>query len=331
MSSPPDDTKAQPVSVSDPAAGPPVSDPGGDPLPDPGGEPRQSTPFLVLQFFIFPLSIVAVCVTVFVIFGLIASEGKGPRQYLDEVRTGSANRRWQAAFELTKVLQAHKDPVLKDPRFVDEAVRTFEQSAGDDQRVRRYLALALGRLGDRRAVPALLQAAKEAAPDGPHSDPDTQIYAVWALGAIGDPQAEPALLELAKGEDAGVRKAAVHALGSLPGDASRQALSAALADPVEDVRWNAAVALARRRDPAAAPVLLEMLDRAHLATIETLKEEDQRVEVMLQAAEAAGVVPDPRLRTTLESLRDHDPSLKVREAARAALEGRAPASAPPTS
>src|SRR5262249_58934186 len=61
---------------------------------------RQTTPFLVLQFFIFPLSIVAVCVTVFVIFGLIASEGKGPRQYLDEVRTGSANQRWQAAFEL---------------------------------------------------------------------------------------------------------------------------------------------------------------------------------------------------------------------------------------
>ena len=122
----------------------------------------------------------------FVIFGLIASEGKGPRQYLDEVRTGSANRRWQAAFELTKVLQAHKDPALKDARFVDEAVRTFRESAGDDPRVRRYLALALGRLGDRRAVPALLEAAKDSAANGPHADPETQIYAVWALGAIGD-------------------------------------------------------------------------------------------------------------------------------------------------
>ena len=43
---------------------------------------RQSTPFLVLQFFIFPLSIVAVCVAVFVIFGMIASEGKGAREHL---------------------------------------------------------------------------------------------------------------------------------------------------------------------------------------------------------------------------------------------------------
>src|SRR5438876_10147330 len=102
------------------------------PEAEPEASPRQTTPFLVLQFFIFPLAIVAVCVTVFVVFGLIASEGKGPRQYLDEVRTGSANRRWQAAFELTKVLQAHRDPALKDPRFVEEAVRTFQESAADD-------------------------------------------------------------------------------------------------------------------------------------------------------------------------------------------------------
>jgi HEAT repeat protein len=312
---------------------PPPDEPESPPAPDGDAPPeapvRQSTPFLVLQFFIFPLSIVAVCVTVFVIFGLIASEGKGPRQYLDEVRTGSTNRRWQAAFELTKVLQARKDPALKDPRFVEEAVRTFSESAGDDPRVRRYLALALGRLGDRRAVPALLQAAKDSAANGPHADPETQIYSVWALGAIGDPEAEPALAELARSEDPGVRKAAVHALGSLPGEHSRAALTGALADGVEDVRWNAAVALARRRDPAAVPVLLEMLDRSHLGAIEGMTEE-QRVDALLQAIDAAHVVPDARLRPALETLRDRDASLKVREAARSALEGR-PAEASPSS
>src|SRR5215210_5563541 len=113
---------------------------------------RQSTPFLVLQFFIFPLSIVAVCVAVFVIFGMIASEGKGASEHLTEVRTGGANRRWQAAFELAKVLQAGKDPALTDPAFTGEVVKVFEEASGDDPRVRRYLALALGRLGNRQAV-----------------------------------------------------------------------------------------------------------------------------------------------------------------------------------
>jgi HEAT repeat protein len=194
--------------------------------------------------------------------------------------------------------------------------------------VRRYLTLALGRLGDRAAVPALLEAAKEAAPEGAHPDPETQVYAVWALGAIADPQAEPVLIELAKSEDRGVRKTAVHALGSFADEASRAALLAALADGVEDVRWNAALGLARRRDPAAAPVLLEMLDRARLEQVGEMTE-DQRGDALLQAVEAAAVVPDPRLRGALVALRDGDKSLKVREAARAALEGRTPPSASP--
>jgi len=286
---------------------------------EPETPPRQTTPFLVLQFFIFPMAIVAVCVTVFVIFGLIASEGKGARAYLDEVRTGSANRRWQAAFELSKVLQARKDPSLAEPGFADELVRVFNGASADDPRVRRYLALALGRLGDKRAVSALVQAADPRG-DTP-ADPDTQVYAVWALGAIGDPEAVPTLAKLAGSEDAGLRKAAVHALGSFPDDAARSALLIAVNDPVEDVRWNAAVALARRRDPAAAPVLLQMMDRRHLATIADLDAE-QREEAVLQAVQAAAVVPDPGLRVALERLRDSDPNVKARAAARAALEGK---------
>jgi HEAT repeat protein len=285
----------------------------------PSEEPpvRQSTPFLVLQFFIFPLSIVAVCVAVFVVFGMIASEGKGAREHLAEVRTGGANRRWQAAFELAKVLQAGKDPALTDPAFTGDVVKVFDEASGDDPRVRRYLALALGRLGDRRAVPALLKAVDDAAGDGARADPETQVYAVWALGVIGDPQAVPRLVTLARSEDAGLRKAAVHALGAFPTEDARVALATALADPVTDVRWNAAVALARRRDPAAAPVLLSMMDRAELAKVPGLSDE-QRSEAMVQAVAASAALQDPQLDAMVVRLRDGDPDLKVRQAAHAA-------------
>src|SRR2546428_11430465 len=101
-----------------------------------GGEPevppRQTTPFLVLQFFIFPMAIVAVCVTGFVIFGLIASEGKGARAYLDEVRTGSANPRRQAALELAQVLPARKDPSLAEPGFAPQPGGAFHGAAAAD-------------------------------------------------------------------------------------------------------------------------------------------------------------------------------------------------------
>ena len=277
---------------------------------------RQGTPFLVLQFFIFPLSIVAVCVAVFVVFGMIASEGKGAREHLADVRTGGANRRWQAAFELAKILQAGKDPALTDPAFTGEVIKVFEEASGDDPRVRRYLALALGRIGDRRAVPALLKAVDDAAADGSHADPETQVYAVWALGVIGDPQSVPRFVALARSDDAGLRKAAVHALGAFQGEAPREALVTALSDPVTDVRWNAAVALARRRDPAAAPVLLGMMDRSELAGVPGLTDE-QRSEAMVQAVEAAAVLHDARLDEAIRRLRDGDPDLKVRQAAHA--------------
>src|SRR5262245_1988835 len=288
----------------------------------PAGEApeRQAFPFLVLQFFIFPLAIVAVCVTVFVVFGLIASEGKQARDYVAEIRSGGATRRWQAAFELAKVLRAGKDPALADPRFGAELAALFDDAGRDDPRVRRYLALVLGRLRERSAVPSLIAAIREAeGTDSGQGDAETRIYAVWALGEIGDPSALPELVRLAASEDAGVRKAAVHSLGAFDAPESRAALGRALDDAVDDVRWNAALALARRRDPAAVPVLAEMLDRRRLETIPGMTAE-QREQALVAAAQAAGALATPELTATLRALREADPSLKVREAARAALQ-----------
>lgn len=290
------------------------------PAPEEDGEDepeRQTTPFLVLQFFVFPMAIVAVCVAVFVIFGLVAGESKGPRDYLNEVRVGGANQRWQAAFELAKELQAKTDPVLADPAFATLLVETFTQARTDDPRVRRYLALALGRLGNRQAVPVLLETV--AAPQDAEGDAETRIYAMWALGAIGDESAVPELVRLAGDGDSGLRKSAFHALGAFTNDEARQTLAAGLEDAVEDVRWNAALGLARQKDARATAVLLQMLDRDHLAQVEGLRL-DQTQEALLQAVAGAASLGDPALRPALEKLARGDPDLKVREAARQALE-----------
>lgn len=306
-----------PPSREDPPAGP------GSEAPPP--EPRQTVPFLVLQFFVFPLAIVAVCVAVFVVFGLIAGESRGARDYLAEVRSGGANRRWQAAFELSKMLQSGRD--LGDPKFRSEVRGLFEETKNDDPRVRRYLALALGRLGDRDAVPALLEAVRDEGGQGRPPDPETRVYALWALGAIGDQAALPELAARARDQDAGLRKTAVHALGAFAGEEATAALLAALEDATEDVRWNAALALARRGERAAAPVLLQMIDRSHLEAVPGSTAE-QRDQVILEAVAAAASLPLPELRDPLRHLRASDPSLKVREAARKALEA-APVEAAP--
>ena len=50
-------------------------------------------------------------------------------------------------------------------------------------------------------------------------------------------------------------RAPLHALGAFASDDARQALAVGLEDAVEDVRWNAALALARQKDARAATVL----------------------------------------------------------------------------
>jgi HEAT repeat protein len=287
---------------------------------------RQTTPFLVLQFFIFPMSIVAVCVAVFVVFGLVATGPKDPRAILAEVRSGGGIfniKRWQAAYALANALESEGDlrRARSDPRFVPEVIALFRETeggAGDDQLVRRYLAVALGRLGDPRALPELRRTVQQGAAA---ADAQAVIYAAWALGAIGDPAALPDLLALARSDDAGFRKAAVHALGGFARPEARAAAVAALADEAVDVRWNAAVALARHRDERAAPVLLQMLDRQQLAAMPELTP-GQRDDAVMEAVRAAAALADPRLRAALEEARERDPSLKVREAARLALDAR---------
>ena len=159
----------------------------------------------------------AVCVAVFVVFGMIASEGKGAREHLAEVRTGGANRRWQAAFELAKVLQAGKDPALTDPAFTAEVAKVF------DEAVRRRPArapLSRPRPRPHRRPARGARAAEGGGRRGARTDraptPRRRCTRCGRSGVIGDPQAVPRLVALARSEDAGLRKAAVHALGAFP-------------------------------------------------------------------------------------------------------------------
>src|SRR5262245_43470242 len=124
-------------------------------------------------------------------------ERRSPRDYLQEVRGGTANRRWQAAFELSRSLP--NLPPEERSALTAETLRIFEGLSGkrpEDAPVRRYLVLVLGRLGQPAALPALEGAAKD-------PDPDTRLYAIWALGKIGDRSALPTVLEASQSDDAG--------------------------------------------------------------------------------------------------------------------------------
>jgi HEAT repeat protein len=271
--------------------------------------PREAPRTVLFQFVIFPLLVVLIGVGVFLLFGMIAHEEHSIPEYLNAIQSGSSHRRWQAAYQLSKSLK--RGEAKNYPDLAEEVARLYQAAKKDDPKIRRYLSMVLGTLGDRRGTAVLIDGLND-------RDPETRIYALWALAEIRDPKAVPAIVSLTSDEDRDIRKTAVYALGRIGDSAAVPALVGALGDSAEDVRWNAALALAQLRDPRALGPLREMLDRTRLDQFTALRP-DQKEIVMINAISAYSDLAGSEAVPQLEKLADSDPSLRVRATARDAL------------
>jgi len=286
-------------------------------------EVKRPTSLLVAQFFLFPLIVIAFGVGIFVLFGYVAYDQKSPEAYLNEIRSGGAyspfdTRRWQAALELSGLIGSRKEE-LQDSQFARDLLSAYTEArttATDgteqsDPRLRQFLAISLGHLGNPQAVPALIEGLTD-------REPEAQIWTLWALGNIGDATAADAVVESLQVEDAGVRKMAAYVLGTLQNSSAIHHLEVALNDPVTDVRWNAAMALARMSEPAGADLLIELTDRAYLAQFTEMSEEEKN-DVIVNAIKCLGLLKLDLAHGKIVYLSTEDQSLSVRDAALAAL------------
>jgi HEAT repeat protein len=271
--------------------------------------PKESPRTILFQFVIFPLGIVLVAVGVFLLFGKLASNDETIPDYLNAIRSGSSHERWQAAYQLSKSLK--RGEAKRYPNLEQQVAAIYVQSKNDDPRIRRYLSMVLGNLGDKRATPLLVDGLKN------DKDVENRLYALMALGDLRDPAALPAIAEAARDGERDVRKGAYYSLGEI-GDANAvPILVGGLEDQVPDVRWNAAIALSRYNDRRALPALREMLDRSRLASVPGMRE-DQKEDTMIVAMTAYSRLAGAEGRPELEKL-TRDPSLRIQAAARQAL------------
>jgi len=211
-------------------------------------EVKKPTSLLIAQFFLFPLIVIAICIGIFLLFGYLTYEQKTAQEYLNDVRTGSELCcRWQSAYELSNIISTQKEK-LRNNDFVNDLIKVYQTSRSEDPRVRRYLALTMGHLGDPRAVPALVEGLND-------KDIDNQIYNMWALGSIGDSAAAPDIARKLEAQDPAIRRTAAYVLGALKDPRAVRNLKIALNDSSEDVRWNAAIALAQLNDASGTELL----------------------------------------------------------------------------
>jgi HEAT repeat protein len=173
----------------------------------------------------------------------------------------------------------------------------IEQLGAEDLETRQAAVVALGRIGDARAVPALLGVLND--------DPELATVAASALGAIGDQRAFEGLLGLVGHPAAPVRQAAVGALNSLGHPELAARALPLLADPDPRVRESAVKIAGYFGYPNCVDALLERCD-------------DQDERVRRAAVEHLPYLDDPRVLPALAQAL-HTPVSGVRAAAARAL------------
>jgi HEAT repeat protein len=181
--------------------------------------------------------------------------------------------------------------------------------------LRAEVARALGKIGDARAVDALIEALKD-------EDSYVRKNVAWALGKIRDARAVDALIEALKDEDRGVRKNVAWALGEIGDARAVGALIEALRDKDSKVRRSVKLfEMLNDKDSDVRESVVEALGkikdtRAVDALIEALKDENGGVRKSV--AWALGEIGDKRaVDALIEALKDE--SSYVRESVIRAL------------
>ena len=271
--------------------------------------PKESPKNILFQFVIFPLGVVLIAVLIFFLFGKLATDEQTIPDYLNAIRSGSSHERWQAAYQLSKSLK--RGEAKRYPNLEQNVATLYTSSKTDDPRIRRYLGMVLGTLGDRRATPLLMDGLND-------RDTDNRIYALMALGELRDPAAIPRIAQAVKDDDKDVRATAYYTLGAIGDPSAIPTLVNGLQEEAPDVRWNAAIGLSRFGDQRAAVPLREILDRSRLNRVATMRE-DQKEDAMIVAMSAYARLAGRDAAPDLQRIAASDPSLRVRAAAKQAL------------
>lgn len=300
--------------------------------------------FLV-QLFLVPAVIVGIIVCVYLAFFWLAHLGNDPEAAIEALQRNTKGR-WQAALNFADDLRGKDGARLKnDPALAVKLAAVLDAEVasgkprltgeeGDQSRTLcGYLCRALGEFAVPEAAAPLVARITDS------SLPQTGQAAVEAITVLAenlrraersfpDPDGvSKALLSASRSDDAGLRSRAAYAIGFAGGAGGTGRLVELLVDQSENVRYNAAVGLARQGDTAAWETLGEMLA---LPDVETKPGDEEaqarrykRVVIVVNALrgvgllmDAAGTVPGDAIVKAVTAL-EADPVRDVREAAAA--------------
>jgi len=266
---------------------------------------------LFYSFFLIPFMIAIFGAIFFLLFRFITYETNDATELLNQVKIGSATKRWQSAFELSKVLN-NPETVPEDIAFKNQMISAYNHSINDDPLVRAYLAIAMGATGDDYYAEELLNGLDD-------ESRESRLAAIQAVGMVQTKLAVSKLINILNNSDfQDERLAATMSLGFIGDDRAIPKLNELLNDNEPNIRWDSAVALAKMGVRTSIPIIENLMNRDYLMTFPELdyKEIDK---VIMTAIETSTLIVDSTFEPSLIELAKNDQSLTVRDLAIKAL------------
>ncbi len=264
--------------------------------------------------FVFPMLIAVTMAILLSGIVLLTHEEETPESLITVIKTGAPSKRWQKAYELSNELN-REGGMLRGAGIMNEVIHILNDEEHYDAKTRAYMAMALSRFHNEEAQSALRTALSKADDE---DDPKLTLFLMWAVAGYQNQDDAKGMLRFLESQHDDLRKTAAYVLGALNDKEVIPKLQRSLEDSVIDVRWNAALSLARLGDKSGKDILYQMLDRTALHSIHELDEPGIE-QVMVNAAKALKLIFDEQTQKILEHISQTDPSLKVREAALYAL------------
>jgi hypothetical protein len=272
-----------------------------------------SAGFLV-QLFLVPALIVGIIVSVWIAFHWLAQLGNDPQAYVRALRRNTEGR-WQAALNLANDLRGPAGAVFKEDSNLakelgsildDEITRGRLTGNGHAAEQSRELCIYLCRALGEFAVPEAAGPLVTRAGDTTHpelAEAAVEGLAVLAtnLVAVGRTFPDPArvtatVIAATRSPERELRKSAAFALGVIGGNGARERLRELCEDGDDNVRYNAALGLARFGDTAAWETLAEMLTLPDVAVRpeepKSPSERYRRAMIVVNALKGVGLLVD---------------------------------------
>ena len=262
---------------------------------------------LYYAFFLIPLMITIVGVMFFFMFKVLTYETSSPTDYLTNVQYGAASKRWQSAYELSKLL-ANPELVPLDNNFHKRMIAVYEHSIHDDPTVRMYLALAMGRTKNTIYGEALLQGLTD-------TDKGSRVAAIKALGNMAYKPAINNLIDFtSKDKSVEERLSAAISMGNMNDKSVIPVLVKLLEDEEPNVRWDSAIALAKLGNYAGSAIIENLLNRNYYDQFKEVDAEEE-IQAILIAIQASNKIPSQKFIKNLLILATLDHNMKIRDKA----------------